>query len=246
MHLDIHNREQEQTEISAPTGLESLAHDLNNLLGAGLAHASLAVRKLPDDSPVQPHLAKTIEYLKRTAAHLKEYTEINRLGNFIAIDLNGLIVDLVQQFEHRITTQSNIEISLAEKLPKLMGSQEQLAQIFVNLIVNIAEDEKLDSERILIRTSTQSFEADEISCYLSRSPLGAGQYVSMQIHCDNTPIGHDALRTIFEPHFTTKISGRGVGLVSTLEILQSHKGGIFISSAQDNGFSIEVLLPAIE
>ncbi|MEZ4662491.1 MAG: ATP-binding protein [Caldilineaceae bacterium] len=244
MHLDVQNPDQEQTQTKVHTELESLAHDLNNLLGAGLAHASLAIRKLPDDNPAQVHLAKTVEYLKRTAAHLRDYTEANRLGSFVAIDLNGLIVDLVQQFEHRITTRANIEISLAEKLPKLLGNREQLAQIFVNLIVNIAEDEMLDSERILIRTSTQRFEADEISCYLSRSPLGAGQYVSMQIYCDNTPIGHDALRAIFEPHFTTKTSGRGVGLVSTMEILQSHHGGIFISSGQDNGFSVEVLLPA--
>lgn len=242
MHLDIQNRDNKEQQ-DVPTELESLAHDLNNLLGAGLAHASLAIRKLPDDSPAQLHLEKTVEYLKRTASHLREYTENNRLGHFAAIDLNYLIVDLVQQFEHRIATRSNIEVSLAEKLPKFMGNREQLAQIIVNLIVNIAEDDQLDSERILIRTSTQSFESEEISCYLSRVPLCSGQYVSMQIYCDNTPMGADALRTIFEPHFTTKISGRGVGLVSTMEILQSHQGGIFISSAQDSGFSIEILLP---
>jgi CheY-like chemotaxis protein len=120
-----------------------------------------------------------------------------------------------------------------------------MQQVFMNLALNAAEAIGSDAGMISVRTGVQ--DVDEL--YVRRSletELSPGRYVLLEVR--DTGCGMDeATRTrVFDPFFSTKFQGRGLGLAAVAGIVRGHGGAISVSSAPDKGACFTVLFPAAE
>ena len=129
-------------------------------------------------------------------------------------------------------------------LPKFEGDAAQIRQVLMNLITNASDALGDSSGTITITTGLMEASASDLANTVMDMNLRAGPYVYVEV--SDTGCGMDAQiqKSIFDPFYTTKFTGRGLGLAATLGIIRGHKGAIKVESEVGKGTSIRVLIPA--
>ena len=222
-----------------------IAHDFNNLLTSILGNASLARLHIPAGS--QPdHSLQQIEQTSMRAAELcKQMLAYAGKGRFVVqrVDVSHLVRDITHLLHVSISKNSHIEFDLAPNLPAVMADAAQLRQIVMNLVINAAE--AVTERSGLIRLTTGVLHPapgyfEDAVC--APTEVGEG-YVFLRVQdngCGMTP----AVRArIFEPFYTTKFTGRGLGLAATLGIIRGHQGALKVESTPGVGSTFTLLLP---
>lgn len=239
-----------QTEFRPQGSAESnqlwstgVLHDFNNLLAIILSHSSIALNKLATDHPAHNYVERVVRATKRAADISSQLlTDVTRQwGEPTLFQLNQVIEETVALLETKLGPQVCIKLQLKENLLPIMANMTQMHQIVMNLILNAAEAIEPQPGRITITTGQFAI--------TPRQPfpghgLGPGSYIYLQVA--DTGVGMDQARInrIFEPQFTTKPTGHGIGLTATLAIIQAHHGGIRAFSAPGRGTVFQVFLPA--
>ncbi len=225
-----------------------IAHDFNNLLTAILGHASLGRAEIPSDSPLDAHFAQ-IEAASSKAANLcQQMLAYAGKGRFVIKphDISQMVKDSAQLLQTSINGTCALQFLLGENLPEIMADSIQIQQILNNLVLNAAE--AITSRDGQITISTGMIHPDETTfngcIHAPASPVGTYVYLTVT---DNGP-GMDAatLSRIFEPFYTTKFTGRGLGLPATLGIVRSHQGALRVESQKGHGSAFTLFLPAVE
>lgn len=240
-----------QTTLSAQEGAElnklwstGVLHDFNNLLAIILSHSAIALTKLPADHPAHNYVERAVRATKRAADISSQLlVDINREWNEpVAIDLNQVIKDTVDLLEPKLNPQVAIKFHLKERLSPIPTNMLQMQQIVMNLLLNATEAIEQPPGRITI--STGNLVVSPTRQPATANSLAPGSYVYLQIM--DTGIGMDQahINHIFKPQFTTKPNGHGIGLASTLAIIQAHQGGIRAFSTPGRGTVVQVFLPA--
>jgi two-component system cell cycle sensor histidine kinase/response regulator CckA len=222
-----------------------IAHDFNNLLTAILGNASLARIGIPESSPLQPYL-KRIEKTSVQAAELcKQMLAYSGRGKFTVrrIALNDMIREMNHLLEISINKKNVLRFEFADNLPPVSADPAQLQQVILNLVINAAE--AIGDRSGVIRVCTGVTRADRD--YLSRTHLAPelpeGDYVHLEV--EDTGCGMDAptQARIFDPFFSTKFTGRGLGLAAVLGIARGHQGALKVVSQPGHGSTFRFLLP---
>jgi CheY-like chemotaxis protein len=120
-----------------------------------------------------------------------------------------------------------LALDLATDLPRLWGDPVQLQQIVLNLVVNASEAIGDGGGRITIRSHA----------------AGSGR-VALEVSDDGPGMGEDTQRRAFDPFFSTKLAGRGLGLAVVQGNVRAHEGTVTLVSAQGRGTTIRIELPA--
>ena len=224
-----------------------IAHDFNNLLTSILGNADLALGALSPSSPARGFL-DDIECASRRAADLcRQMLAYSGKGRFVIqpISLNELVSEMGQLLSVSTSKKATLIHSFAAHLPSVMADATQIRQVAMNLITNASEAIADREGTITLRTGTLSCDrayfADAIGDSERHVP---GLHVFLDV--SDTGIGMDAetLSRIFDPFFSTKFAGRGLGLAAVLGIVRGHKGALKVSSEQGKGTTFRVLLPA--
>lgn len=252
---DLSDRQRLQTQMQQAQKLESLgvlaggiAHDFNNLLAAVLGNASLVRMQLPTESPLQAHV-RTIETAAVRAAELtRQMLAYSGRGKFMVqqLGLSNLVDEMATLLASVISKKATLKFHFADQLPLVEGDATQLRQVVMNLITNASD--AIGDRPGTITVSTGVMFADEP--YLLSMPfndgLAGGKYVYLEVA--DTGIGMDAETQgrIFDPFYTTKFTGRGLGLAATLGIVRGHRGAIKVASTPGEGSIFRLLLPAAE
>jgi CheY-like chemotaxis protein len=146
----------------------------------------------------------------------------------------------------KATTKQNVAIisDLSANLPTLMGDASQLRQIVMNLIINAAEaiGDAQGVIKILLTKRVVTVgqrEEDHLGTLIP-----AGCYICLEISDTGCGMDEETKQRIFEPFYTTKFSGRGLGMSATLGIITAHKGALQLSSRQGLGSTFKIYLPA--
>jgi signal transduction histidine kinase len=141
------------------------------------------------------------------------------------VDINAAVERVLALSRKKLQhSDVEVELKLAKGLPPIKGMPDQIAQVFLNLIVNAAEA-MADGGRLEIE---------------SRADSGQVQV----LFADNGPgIVPEDLAHIFEPFYTTKDSGTGLGLAVSYNIIESHGGTIGVESVPGHGTTFTVRLP---
>ncbi len=224
-----------------------VAHDFNNLLVGILGNADLAQRELPADSPLRARL-KHIELAAQRSAELARQMLAYSGGGDLAdetLDLQALLREMKQLLESGLSHSAVISYRGLEDLPRVRGDATQLRQVFMNLITNAA-DAIEDGGSIGIHATLRQRGAADPPPAWPGPPLSAGLYVAVTVTDDGGGMDEPTLRRIFEPFYSTKENGRGLGLASVLGIVKGHGGAISVFSQPGRGSRFEVLLPALE
>jgi signal transduction histidine kinase/CheY-like chemotaxis protein len=221
-----------------------IAHDFNNLLVGVIGNASLAQNMLPQDHPVLEILAHVIKAGDEAAHLTRQMLAYAGKGKFVVepLDLSRLIPEMSGLVQPSISKKIDLRFNLEPNLPAIEADRSQIQQIFMNLVLNAAEAIGDESGVITVNTSSQSVGRRSIK-QVEVDDIHPGEYVCLKV--SDTGCGMDAATRakIFDPFFSTKFTGRGLGLAAVSGIVRGHSGSITVESTQGKGTNFTILFP---
>ncbi|MEM7159433.1 MAG: response regulator [Myxococcota bacterium] len=230
-------------------GLELLAggvaHDFNNLLTAVLGQASLLEAGIVEGDEAAQCGREIVNAAKQAAsltAQLLAYAGRGR-GELLPTDLRNLIRETAHLVRVTFAKTASLELDLGERPAVALVDNAQLKQVLMNLVTNAYQ--ALPEGVGTVRVSTRVADVDDTTLrrVRSREPLVAGTYVLLDVVDDGCGMVPKTLERIFEPYFTTKQEGHGLGLAATLGTVTGHRGGVLVDSSPGEGTRFCVLLP---
>ena len=223
-----------------------VAHDFNNLLTTILGNASLAQMDSPANAPAQPCLQQIEIAAERAAGLCQQMLAYSGQGRFVVkrTDLSALVRESAGLLRAAVNRKAVLDLRLAEHLPATIADVTQMQQMLMSLVVNAGEALGENPGTITIATGTiQATRADFAAAHLSPE-LPEGEYVFLEIADTGTGISPETRDKIFDPFFSTKFTGRGLGLAAVLGIVRGHRGAIRVTSEPGVGSTFRVLLPS--
>ena len=233
--------ERRKAETTEQLGLLAggIAHDFNNLLTAIIGNISLASLLLPPDAEMSTRLLDAKNASMRARDLAQQLLTFARGGAPIkkTASIGKLIQDTVG-FSLR-GSHSRCEFSFGADLWAAEIDPGQISQVIGNLVVN-ADQAMPNGGTLRVKCDNFNFRGgDEIP------ELSPGDYIRITIRDEGVGISPDCLKRIFDPYFTTKPKGTGLGLATTFSIIKNHNGIITVSSELHRGSTFTVYLPAV-
>ncbi|MDP1833151.1 MAG: ATP-binding protein [Geothrix sp.] len=242
-------REEAQRESQKLEGIGllagGLAHDFNNLLTAMTGNLNLAQMKLPMDSPVQNHLGNLETLLERAADLTRQMLAYSGRGKLhvAQVDLNRIVQELTELLRVSISKQAQLLVKPAPRLPTILADATQIHQVVMNLITNASEAIGDREGTITLSTRVEQLSAHQLPPSPPSPPMLPGAYVVLEVGDTGCGIPPETVERIFDPFFSTKAMGRGLGLSALLGILRSHQGGARVTSRPAGGTTITLYFP---
>jgi PAS domain S-box-containing protein len=243
---DITDRKRLEEEFLKREKLESLgvlaggiAHDFNNLLTGIVGNISLAKLHAEPASKIYSWLVEAEKASLRSRDLTRQLLTFSRGGAPVKTAVN--IGELIKETAAFSLSGSDVKcmFKIAEALRPAEVDAGQISQVINNLIIN-ADQAMPEGGTIAIECENMSLEPD--NAFL----LQAGRYVKIDIQDQGTGIREEHLNKIFDPYFTTKQKGSGLGLASAYSIVQRHNGRMTVESTLGTGTTFHVYLPAVE
>jgi PAS domain S-box-containing protein len=231
---DITQRKQFEQRLLQTQKLESLgvlaggmAHDFNNLLTGIVGNTSLAHSAIADQAS-RERLAAVLQACDHAALLVRQMLAYAGKGAFVVenLDLSREVEDMAPLLRTTMPRAIALNFQLAPSLPTVQADRSQFQQIVMNLVINAVESIE---DRGIISIATH--EAADARVMLEVTDTGCGM--------------NDATRErIFDPFFSTKFTGRGLGLAAVMGIVRSREGEIQVQSQVGRGSVFRVILPA--
>ncbi len=248
-------RKRLESQILHSQKLESLgvlaggiAHDFNNLLVGVLGNAGLAMGRLPKDSPARDYVTKIEDTAQRAAELTNQMLAYSGQGafNIRPVDLSSLAEEMGQLLAASISKKATLRFECSTALPLTSGDTAQVHQVLMNLITNASDALGNEPGVITVGTGTRSVDDSYLLKTYLKDPLKKGEYVFLEVSDTGCGMDADTQARIFDPFFSTKFAGRGLGLAATLGIVRSHNGAITVYSEPGHGSTFRVLLPVTD
>ena len=226
-----------------------IAHDFNNLLVGIVGSVELLEDRLSTDADGL-HLLGVIQRSAHRAGDLASQM-LAYAGKGVRLrqplDLSDVADDVVALLRDTSTGLPLIETDLARDLPPIHADTTQLRQVIRNLIQNAVEASvDSDSARILVSTGIEVPDEQQLSDTYLEGPLPAGDYVFLEVADQGVGIGPEDMERVFDPFFSTKFTGRGLGLAVVLGAVHANDGVIRVDSEQGSGTTVRVWFPGTE
>lgn len=210
----------------------SITHEIANPLQAVRTHLELALegmeRGLPFDHEDLERANREIERAILIVQRLQNLQRPSQEPESL-VDVNGSLQDVLGLMRKQIRRQGvNLRMELGPELPRVLGCNNQLKQVFLNLALNALEAMPQGGE---LRVATT---------------LSPERWVTVTFGDTGAGIPPSELTHIFEPFYTTKEQGLGLGLAVCLNIVEAHRGQISAESEPGHGTRLQVQLPASE
>lgn len=220
-----------------------VAHDFNNLLGAVLGNLDLAVQRLPFGAPARPFLDEVDAAARRAAALTQQMLVYAGRSRPLArrLDLGRLLDEMRGELE-ALTRGCELRIETAPGVA-VEADAGQLRQVLHSLVANASEAIGGRAGEVSVALTTRA---------VARAALGPGVFGDADfdgpcaaIAVGDTGCGIDPaiLPRVFDPFFSTKFIGRGLGLSAALGFVRAHRGAILVDSQPGAGSTFTVLLP---
>ncbi len=216
-----------------------IAHDFNNLLTVILGNAG--VLRASAAGANEQSLADIEKACKRAAHLCSQMTAYAGVGRMAvgAVDAGGLL----RQLEPTLRADApgvRLSISAAADLPPLLGEPFQIRQAVRNLVTNAGEA-TLPGGWVKVEAERRAVGADESGSFVLPPP--PGEYVVVRVADAGCGMTAEVKAKAFDPFFSTKFAGRGLGLAAVLGIVKGHHGGVRLSSVPDRGTTVELFFP---
>ncbi len=243
---DISERKRMEEDLLRTQKLESLgilaggiAHDFNNLLTALLGNISLTKRSVDSESAAYGILLDAEKALYRAKDLTHQLLTFSKGGT--PVKRVASIERLVSDAAEFALRGSNVisKYHVADNLRNIEVDEGQLSQVFYNLVIN-ARQSMPKGGAITIRCNNASIAGNSVL------PLKKGEYVKVSIEDRGTGIRQEDLHKIFDPYFTTKKEGSGLGLATSYSIIKNHDGHITVESRPGLGTKFTIYLPSTD
>ncbi len=241
---DITEKKREEMEILNAQKTESLqimaggiSHDFNNMLSGIIGNLSILEKKISD--PATKEIVSEIFLAAESAQNLtrqllafsKEIKPIKKLVNSAKMIREAAVFS---------TRGSSCEIifSISPDLKNIIADENQITQAINNIMIN-AVQAMPDGGRIFVKAQNIKVEEDGVS-------LQAGDYILVSISDEGIGIPKEYIGKIFQPYFTTKPKGHGLGLPMVYAAIKNHQGRIDVSSQTGKGTTFNIYLPSTD
>jgi PAS domain S-box-containing protein len=222
--------------------IAAIAHELNQPLAAISSYADVALRLYQSDKPDSQKLSYVLEacvqqaqrageVIRNLFSHLNKIDSVNKL-----IDINLLVKEAFAFFKNDSALGSfKIELDLFDDLPSVLSDSLQIQKVLINLIRNGLESmQEKGNETEILRIKTGRYASDHKMALVTVSDSGKGLADSI------------ALKTLFQPFYSTKPLGLGMGLAISRSLVQALGGSMWAERNVGNGLSIHFTLPFAE
>jgi PAS domain S-box-containing protein len=230
-----------------------IAHDFNNLLHVVLGNADIALSTLAAGSPAREPIEEVVRATLRAADLTRQLLAYSGKGAFVVrnLDLSTEVREMATLLRTGISKQATLDWELSSTLPAVSADPTQIRQIVMNLITNASDALGEKGGTITLRTGVTRLEDLDNQHFgvplEGEGPVdpSKGPYVYLEIGDTGAGMTPDTLSRIFDPFFSTKFTGRGLGLAAVMGIVRSHHGLIRVHTAPGEGTAFRVLFPAV-
>ncbi|HUM67840.1 MAG TPA: PAS domain S-box protein, partial [Chloroflexota bacterium] len=250
---DITEQRQIEDAMQRAQKLESLgvlasgiAHDFNNLLMAIMGQGTLASLKVNQPQVARQHLDNVLQTVERAALLTRQLLAYSGKGHVTSepINLNHLIEQNVAILEAALPKNVVLEMYLKPHLPNVLADHGQIQQVVMNLIVNAAEAYDGRPGKVAIVTDVKKVTPEILRNLPQSQKMSVTEVVHLSVIDEGVGMSAETQVRIFDPFYTTKLTGRGLGLAAVLGIVNNHQGYIQLESESGKGTTFHVLLPA--
>lgn len=224
-----------------------IAHDFNNILTAILGHADLGLESLPPGSLLGSHFREISAASKRAAELAGQMLSYSGRVPFAmtSVGLTELAQEMMHLLEASVSKKARLIYRLQSSLPRVEADPTQLRQVVMNLIINASD--AIGDVNGTIEVITKAIDDAAIQLppegWQGDAP-GPGRYVALEVIDSGCGMDAETRSRIFDPFFSTKFTGRGLGLATVLGIVRGHKGHIRVESETGCGTKFTILLPS--
>lgn len=225
-----------------------IAHDFNNLLVGILGNADLALTELPNVSPARESVREIENAAMRASDLCRQLLAYSGKGKFVIepFNLNEVVEEMTHLLEVSKSKNVTIRYDFTSDLPSIEGDITQIRQVIMNLITNASEAIGGKSGVITISTGVMECDLAYLREMVMDETLPEGRYVFLEISDTGVGMDEDTKSRIFDPFFSTKFSGRGLGLAAALGIVRGHKGALKVYSEPGKGTTFKAIFPAVD
>ena len=241
---DVTSRKEMEERLAKSQKLESLgilaggiAHDFNNLLTSIMGNLSLATTNPSIDNELLQLIGESEDATKRAAVLVSQLLTFSKGGapvKKLFSNFSDYIIDIV----NFTVSGSNVrcKFSIDENLWNLEVDHVQISQVIENLVINSKQAMPGGGE---IKVTVKNYVAKK-----NGDKEGDNRYIKISLEDNGGGIPENILNKIFDPYFTTKDSGHGLGLSSVYSIVDNHGGYIDVESEPGKGSTFHIYLPA--
>ncbi len=244
---DITDIKHMEDELIKADKLESLgllaggiAHDFNNILSIINGNITLARMALHDDEKLKERLDRIATANDRAKQLTQQISTLSK-GHSVTkaqLSINRLINECANLSLK--TKKIDYNLNIQDNLPTILADEGQLSQVINNLFINASHAVTQETGLIQVDVRETRLAAD------NKYAISAGNYVKIVVTDNGVGIPKANLKKIFDPYFTTKSHGTGLGLSTSISIINKHNGKMTVDSEVGKGTTFHILLPFTE
>jgi signal transduction histidine kinase len=222
-----------------------VAHDFNNLIAAVMGNASIVINSMAPDAPARDNALQ----IQATASQAVDLT--NKIALYSGhcrfdgapVKLSALVDENREALEGHVFKGVKIEYRLDGEMPLVCGDRHQLQQLLRALVENASEAISSRVGTVTVSTGVMLCDGATLDKLVLQEKLPAGRYAYLEVADDGAGISQEVRSHMFDPVYSKKIRGQGMGLSVVLGVARAHSGGILVESVPDHGSVFRVLFP---
>jgi PAS domain S-box-containing protein len=223
-----------------------VAHDFNNLLAAIVGHVELASDALDPGDAAADDLAAARAAAERASQICRQMLAYAGRGRFVfrPCSVDELLAVALGPGSPAARA-ARLELELGAPGAAVSGDPNALARVVKNLVDNAAEAIGASGGAIRVRSSRVVLDREALGATVNGEGLAPGPYVAIDVVDEGEGMDAATVGRVFEPFFTTRFIGRGLGLPEVLGIVRAHVGAMRVTSEVRRGTTVRVLLPRL-
>ncbi len=230
-----------------------IAHDFNNMLMIIIGNLDMAMAEIDPSSSILKCLEEARKASVRVTERVHQILDYSGKGHFVPVpvEINPVVTEVAGILGSDMPDGIGLDVRLDGNRPAVAGDRTQLEQVVISLITNAREAVCPETGGTV--TVSTGFETCDINGLKEtvvdvwmgyEEPVVAGKYAFLEVTDNGPGMDEEVRRRLFEPFFSTKFQGRGLGLAAVMGIVKAHKGFIRVTSRPGHGTAVRVLFPA--
>jgi PAS domain S-box-containing protein len=221
-----------------------VAHDFNNLLTGILGNADLLAITSPPESDQRRAAEAIVIGAQRAADLVSKMLAYSGGGRVVAerVDLDALVKEMVDLLAASVARHCTLIYNSPGPLPLVETDPTQIRQVVLNLIVNAAEAVD-DHGVITVETGSETLDRTALKQMTFGDQIEPGAYVFIDVVDNGIGMGEHTLARMFDPFYSTKDQGRGLGMAAVRGIVRSHRAALRVTSKEGQGTRFRVWFP---
>jgi len=219
-----------------------IAHDFNNILAVIMGQCFMARKDTDLQKTYEQYFMQIETAAGRAAVLCRQMLTYAGRTEFVQtrLSLGPLVEEVTRMIQSAIKKNVTIELDLKCDIPEIDGDVSQIQQILMNLIINSAEAIGDANGTIRIALAKTAIMPEQTFSDVFGTTIHAGNYACLEISDTGCGMDEETQKRIFEPFYTTKFTGRGLGMSAICGIIKAHDAALQLTSKPDVGTNFKI------